>query len=106
MPTASLQLPDGTTMPLKGTVILGRADLAKFASQAEAGWISRQHLTLLQNTDGKFFIEDSGSANGTKLNNVDIKQKGRQELKDGDTINVADAVKLQFRSSAPVLAAT
>lgn len=65
--------------------------------------ISRQHFTISQEND-KYYIEDGNtavqdkpSANHTYLNGVDITDKGQQELKDGDVIDLANTVKLTFR---------
>jgi pSer/pThr/pTyr-binding forkhead associated (FHA) protein len=46
---------------------------------------------------GKYFIEDYQSANGTKLNGVDIKGRGLHLLKTGDKIDVAGILVLIFR---------
>jgi pSer/pThr/pTyr-binding forkhead associated (FHA) protein len=43
-------------------------------------------------------VEDLNSANGTKTNGSDIRGKSRQELKDGDRIEVADVVALTFKA--------
>ncbi len=55
--------------------------------------ISRQHL-LITCDNGAYYIQDyghegKGSTNHTKLNNVDIHNKGRQPLKDGDRIELS-----------------
>ncbi len=45
----------------------------------------------------RWYIEDSGSTNGTLLNGVEIKGKGPQELKDGDTISPGGVINLTFQ---------
>jgi pSer/pThr/pTyr-binding forkhead associated (FHA) protein len=45
----------------------------------------------------KWFIEDSGSTNGTLLNGVEIRGKGPQELKDGDEISPGGVIRLVFQ---------
>lgn len=93
-----LVMPDGKglSIPTGGKLAIGRVDLAKYASQAQIGWISRQHLFVFEE-NGVFFAQDDKSTNGTKLNGVEIKEKGKQQLKDADEILVGDAVKLLFR---------
>jgi len=91
-----LILPDGNQISIGARKVLGRMDLAKYASPDEAMWMSRQHFTVFRQND-RFHIQDDGSTNGTKLNGVEIKNQGKQELRDGDEIVVADAVTLVFR---------
>jgi hypothetical protein len=55
--------------------------------------ISRQHV-LITCDNGTYYIQDygrdgKGSTNHTKLNNVDIHNKGKQALKDGDHIELS-----------------
>lgn len=92
----ALILPDGNQLSIGARKVLGRVDLAKYASPDEAMWISRQHFTIFLEND-RFYIQDDGSTNGTKLNGVEIKDQGKQELRDCDEILVGDAVKLSFR---------
>lgn len=94
-----LVLPDGTELAVGKNKTLGRVDLAKFAAPAETMWVSRQHLAVSED-NGVFYVQDDKSTNGTKLNGVEIKQQGRQQLKDGDEILVGDAVKLIFKIKA------
>ncbi len=51
--------------------------------------VSRGHLRLYQR-DGRCFVEDLGSANGTKVNGLKI--SGPSELTSGDTITVGTVV--------------
>lgn len=50
---------------------------------------SRSHARVFEKA-GRYFVEDLGSANGTKLNNASVKQA--KELKDGDSIIIGDTV--------------
>jgi pSer/pThr/pTyr-binding forkhead associated (FHA) protein len=77
------------------TRTFGRQDFTKYIPESDYKYISRRHFTILKEND-KFFIQDEGSSNGTKLNGVEIKGAGRKELKDNDKIVVADTVELQF----------
>jgi hypothetical protein len=50
---------------------------------------SRSHARVFEQ-DGRYFVEDLGSANGTKLNDASVEQP--QELTDGDSIIIGDTV--------------
>jgi hypothetical protein len=96
--TSSLVLPDNSEISIAGEArSIGRSDLGRAVSPEAQKYISRQHL-LVRSNNGRYFIEDSDSANGTKVNGVDITGRGRQELRDGDRIDVADAVSLTFKA--------
>lgn len=58
--------------------------------------ISRQHIRVYKQ-DKAYYLEDMDSKNGTWVNGQRI--EGTRELFDGDEINVALAVKLQFIGS-------
>ena len=47
--------------------------------------------------DGNTAVQDKPSANHTYLNGVDITDKGQQELKNDDVIDLANTIKLTFR---------
>lgn len=53
------------------------------------GAASRSHARVFEKA-GKYFIEDLGSANGTRLNNAAVKTA--RELKSGDAIMIGDTV--------------
>ncbi len=90
--------PDGVEINITKNETLGRAELSRFVSPDKTTLISRQHFTIF--IDGtKFYIEDEDSTNGTMLNNVELKDMGRQELKDGDEIKVSDEFNLKFSTS-------
>ena len=94
-----LALADNTEIQLTGpTTDIGRDNFGKLASDDTLNYVSRQHCRITTE-EGKYFIEDLQSANGTKVNGVDIVGKGKQELKDGDRIDLADVVSLTFRVS-------
>jgi len=86
---------DGSEINITKNETLGRAELSRFVSPDKTTLISRQQFTIY--LDGtNFYIEDEDSTNGTMLNNVEIKDMGRQELKDGDEIKVSDEFTLKF----------
>jgi phosphoserine phosphatase RsbU/P len=51
--------------------------------------VSREHA-IIRKLDGKFFIEDLKSRNGTAVNNIDI--KSRIELNHNDRIKICDSL--------------
>ncbi len=55
--------------------------------------VSRYHVKIRQE-DGRYFLEDLASKNGTHLNGTPI--QGTVPLQDGDEIQIALAVKLVF----------
>src|ERR1700722_1533850 len=50
--------------------------------------VSRKHVLIRQDA-GKFFVQDLGSANGTKLNGNPVTE---EELQDGDEISVGPVI--------------
>jgi hypothetical protein len=93
---ASLSLPNGGEIRLSGGAReIGRSDLARAAGLDELGLISRKHFRITN--DGEhFYIEDTGSANGTHLNGEDIAGKEPRELKDNDSIELPGAIRIRF----------
>ncbi|MHB8085594.1 MAG: FHA domain-containing protein, partial [Dehalococcoidia bacterium] len=95
---ARLVTAGGGELPIRGNAIsLGRSDLRSLAAGPDrADLISRKHLTM-DYENGDYYVEDANSTNGTRLNGESIRGKGKQMLRNGDTIEVADALKLTFR---------
>jgi len=61
-------------------------------------YVSRRHARIFYK-DGKWFIEDLGSTNGTIVDNDDIRGKEPYELKDGSEIVVGLTIlKVSFTS--------
>jgi len=85
------------THVLQGGELVGR-DPAN-AIQVFAPGVSRRHFQFKQE-DGRFFVEDLGSSNGTYVNNQRI---GKHALVDADTITVG-GINLRYSVSdeAPV----
>jgi len=89
---------DGTILPLpqEGQVAIGREDPVTGAYpeinlepfDAERYGVSRLHARLIL-TKGQAFIEDLGSLNATFVNKRLVKSHTRQELYDGDEIQLA-----------------
>jgi S1-C subfamily serine protease len=95
---SKLVSPDGNNIVLtEATKSLGRNDFEKSVPPNVINMISRQHL-FIKYENGKYYIDDYSSANGTKLNSIDIKGKGWQELKDGDKIIIAGVLDMTYKT--------
>jgi hypothetical protein len=92
---ARLALPGGMDIAIADNRVIGRGDLARMMDTDELGQISKRHFEVSYSGD-RFFIEDAGSSNGTRLNGAEIKGKGRVSLDDGDVIEPAGAVQIKF----------
>jgi hypothetical protein len=90
--------PDGNNIMLtESTKALGRNDFERMVPSNSLNLISRQHY-YIKYESGKYYIDDYASANGTKLNSIDIKGKGWQELKDGDKITIAGVLDMIYKT--------
>lgn len=95
---AKLILPNGSEIPLVAADRwVGRNDLRQTLASNSLELVSREHI-LISYISGRFYLEDQKSTNGTKLNGIEIKGKGRFELRDGDIIELAGVAKLTFRA--------
>ena len=76
----------GQLFPLEGaSVVLGRHPACDIVLESVA--VSRQHARIL-NLDGKYYLEDLHSRNGTFLNGRPVSQ--RQLLSDNDEVGICD----------------
>jgi hypothetical protein len=82
-------------IPGKGGV-MGRNELRSFIDPDKTSQISRQHFRIYCEK-GNYYIEDSSSVNGTRVNGSRITGKGRYLLNDGDVIDIADVLSLTFK---------
>jgi pSer/pThr/pTyr-binding forkhead associated (FHA) protein len=83
---ASLILADGTECELGGpTYTIGRSDESDLALPKET--VSRLHALLVEE-EGRWFVEDRGSFNGTALNGARIQPGVRLPLRHGDRITL------------------
>ena len=70
-----------TTLKLKeGEYIIGRDPTCQVVLPDP--YISRKHVRLFYR-DGKWYVEDLGSRNGTYINGEDIRGRGAVEVKPG-----------------------
>lgn len=80
-------------------VRLGRAGgeeieaLDRFTFRDDAKQVSRNHAEILRQ-QGRFYVQDSGSVNGTFLNDQRVQQP--TALKSGDTIRLGAEASLRF----------
>ncbi|MFQ6060510.1 MAG: FHA domain-containing protein, partial [Thermoplasmata archaeon] len=84
--------------PVEGERVFGRDQLAGILEESKLDTISGKHFRVFSEGP-RFFIEDGfggkSSTNGTFLNEMDLRGKGRAPLSEGDTIRVAEAIKLK-----------
>jgi uncharacterized Zn finger protein (UPF0148 family) len=91
---ATVKMPGSAEIVLTGEpVFIERSDFDSKISQEILMRVSRQHI-LITYSRGKYYLKDygrdgKGSTNHTKLNGVDIYNKKKKALKDGDTIELA-----------------
>lgn len=83
---ASIILADGTELELAEPVFtIGRADESNLALGVET--VSRLHALVAEN-EGRWFVEDRGSFNGTYLNGNRLQPGVRLPLRHGDRVTV------------------
>ena len=68
-----------------GTVELSKADINLTPYKARDRGVSRRHAHIFQK-DGKLYIEDLGSSNGTSVNGDSIKAGEPVKIRDGDEV--------------------
>lgn len=91
--------PDGHTShyPMGDTAVIGRHPECQIVLTDPMS--SRRHCRVERAPDGKFFVVDNGSANGTLLNSAPLKD--RAPIKNGDTIQIGSTL-LVLRVEVPV----
>jgi hypothetical protein len=95
--SAKLSLPGGNDILLAGNArALGRRDFEEFMPASQVSYISRQHISIWSE-NGQYYIEDRSSTNGTRVNGTNIKGTGRHALADGDVIDLAGKLSLNFQ---------
>lgn len=78
-------LEEGVTQPFgEARITIGRRSDNNVVLEADN--ISRQHAAI-ERKDGRYFVSDMGSANGTFLNDA---RTDRSELSDGDRIRIGN----------------
>lgn len=83
-------------------MILGRDDSAHIVIPERQ--ISRQHIIFRRIKDNDYLIEDLNSKNGTWVNGNRL--EGSRQIHDGDEINLAMKIRLQFVGSGITAPAT
>ena len=86
-----LTLPDGSERHLEQSVTLGR-DLGNDITFASPN-VSREHASLLLR-DGRWYVEDQGSFNGTFLNGVRVQPGVPLPLRHADRITIGSETVL------------
>jgi hypothetical protein len=96
--SAKFVTPDGGHVSASGNVeSLGRNDFQSFVMPDEVSLISREHIRV-ECENGKYYIEDRNSTNGTRINGSRITGKGRFLLREGDVIELADVLTIIFKT--------
>ncbi|WP_243665518.1 FHA domain-containing protein [Vulcanisaeta sp. JCM 16159] len=96
-----LRLPNGVEVPVTEAVrVFGRETFERYGVPPDVlQMISREerggHFRIFLRGN-KWYVEDLNSTNGTLLNGKEIKGKGPQELKNGDTISPAGVLDIKF----------
>ena len=73
----------------------GREDFIRNVPGDVLKYISRNHFKI-SNENGIYYIEDTNSLGGTKLNTNEIKMTGKQQLNNGDKVFLGDSLELIF----------
>jgi len=74
-------------------VVIGRADddSGVILDLSPDQKVSRLHARIWRE-DGLYWIDDLDSTRGTRLNDVEIKRKGKQQLQPGDVLTVGETI--------------
>jgi hypothetical protein len=93
---------DGRALRLRGSrIVIGREDLAGILPPEKLAYVTRRakggQFQIIRYGNA-FYIQDSGSANGTYVNGVDIRGRGWVQLRNGDVISVPNAFQAVFRT--------
>jgi pSer/pThr/pTyr-binding forkhead associated (FHA) protein len=81
----------GCSFELGAETILGRDPTAD--AQVKHSTVSRHHARVWREEDGRYFVEDLGSANGTAISGRCIE---RSELKPHDRLQLGPHIELRF----------
>ncbi|MFQ5994122.1 MAG: diguanylate cyclase domain-containing protein [Acidiferrobacterales bacterium] len=79
------------TLPAGAATLIGRGDDADLRLEGQS--VSRKHAQVSVTSQGQVIIADLGSSNGTFVNGVQVH---RQELKDGDQVQVGHTCTIKF----------
>ena len=85
---ASLISPDGRELPLHGAATVGREDDNAVVLQSRS--VSRHHARLSEH-EGRWFVEDRGSYNGTFVNDVRVQPGTQVPLRHADRLTFGTA---------------
>ena len=78
----------------RATIRIGKASDNDFITPPDASSVSRHHARLVREADGRLFIEDADSANGTFVNGDRILRK---HITASDTVTLGDTYTLDIR---------
>ncbi|MFI0486621.1 FHA domain-containing protein [Actinomadura sp. 9N215] len=99
-----LRFAGGETVEVErdGTVLLGRA-LASPAEKAlrDSGRVSREHATAGVDGEGRAWVRDERSLNGTFVNGEEVTPGVPRPLRDGDKVRLGDRETVAVRLAPP-----
>lgn len=79
---------EGEEIPLEDELLIGRG-YGEPGSLGGDRRLSRRHARIARGPGGVFYVEDTGSSNGTTINNLRL--RGAHSIKDGDEIGVGSS---------------
>lgn len=95
---AKLIIPGKGEIPIQALPkIFGREEFVRFLSPDEGKYITRAEHIKITFEEDKYYVQDDKSTNGTKLNGDEIKGMGRKEIKNNDSIVLADVLTVNFQ---------
>lgn len=102
-PAAPVGMPQQVFSLYDAETIIGRPNpvvRVQIPVAHDAG-ISRRHAMLVMAADGSLLARDLGSANGTRLNGVELVAGVAEPLKDGDVLAIGAWTKITLRGKLP-----
>ena len=100
---ARLELPNRTIELEEKEASFGKEDFKNDVSASKINYISKRlkpQFRIIKEND-RYYLEDNNSTNGTKINDIEINPKkggnGKQELKHGDRILIANILNAEFQ---------
>jgi hypothetical protein len=76
--------------------VFGREDFLGVAVPDDLLYVGKEHFKITRQDDG-YYIEDLKTKNGTKINDEEIKGKGRRKLENEDEILVASTLNIRYK---------
>jgi hypothetical protein len=94
----TLLLPSGMSLSLRDGMRIGRD--AACEVRLDSSPVSREHAAITGTADGRWYVEDLGSRNGTYVDNARLAPGARGRLHDGSRIDIANVALVVSLPSA------